>query len=114
MLRAARRLFPFVEVILADGAYRGDATAASVAGTGCWRLEIVRRGDGPGFAPLPKRWVVERTFGGLGRCRRLAKDFESLAVNALAFLRLPPPSSAFLRLGMIRLMLRRLARPSAT
>ena len=103
MLRAARRLFPFVEVIFADGAYRGDATAVSVAGTGCWRLEIVRRGDGPGFAPLPKRWVVERTFAWLGRCRRLAKDFESLAVNALAFL----------CLGMIRLMLRRLARPSA-
>ena len=48
--------------------------------------------------------VVERTFAWLGRCRRLAKDFENLAVNALAFL----------CLGMIRLMLRRLARASAT
>jgi transposase len=46
---------------------------------------------------------VERTFAWLGRCRRLAKDFENLAVNALAFL----------CLGMIRLMLRRLARASA-
>ena len=45
---------------------------------------------------------VERTFAWLGRCRRLAKDFENLAVNALAFL----------CLGMIRLMLRRLARAS--
>jgi len=45
---------------------------------------------------------VERTFAWLGRCRRLAEDFENLAVNALAFL----------CLGMIRLMLRRLARPS--
>ena len=45
---------------------------------------------------------AERTFAWLGRCRRLAKDFENLAVNALAFL----------CLGMIRLMLRRLARPS--
>ena len=103
LLRAARRLFPFVGVIFADGAYQGDATAAAVAGTGRWRLEIVRRGDGPGFVPLPKRWVVERTFAWLGRNRRLAEDFENLAVNALAFL----------RLGMIRLMLRRLARPSA-
>jgi transposase len=102
LLRAARRLFPFVEVIFADGAYQGDATAASVAGTGRWRLEIVRRGDSPGFVPLPKRWIVERTFAWLGRCRRLAKDFENLAVNALAFL----------CLGMIRLMLRRLARSS--
>ena len=103
LLRAARRLFPFVEVIFADGAYRGEATAAAVAGTGRWRLEIVSRGDAEGFVPLAKRWIVERTFAWLGRCRRLAKDFENLAVNALAFL----------CLGMIRLMLRRLARSSA-
>jgi transposase len=102
LLRAARRLFPFVEVIFADGAYRGEATAKAVAGTGRWRLEIVSRGDAEGFVPLAKRWIVERTFAWLGRCRRLAKDFENLAVNALAFL----------RLGMIRLMLRRLARAS--
>ena len=50
-----------------------------------------------------QRWIVERTFAWLGRCRRLAKDFENLAVNALAFL----------CLGMIRLMLRRPARSSA-
>ena len=102
ILRAARRLFPFVEVIFADGAYRGEATASAVARTGRWRLEIVKRGDGTGFVALPKRWIVERTSAWLGRCRRLAKDFENLAVNALAFL----------CLGMIRLMLRRLARAS--
>ena len=102
MLRAARRLFPFVTVIFADGAYQGEATAEAVARTGRWRLEIVKRGDGAGFVALPKRWIVERTFAWLGRCRRLAKDFENLAVNALAFL----------GLGMIRLMLRRLARAS--
>ncbi len=103
LLRAARRLFPFVEVIFADGAYRGPATAAAVARTGRWRLEIVSRGgDAKGFVPLAKRWIVERTFAWLGRCRRLAKDFENLAVDALAFL----------CLGMIRLMARRLARGS--
>ena len=101
--RAARRPFPFVEVIVADGACRGEATAAAVAGTGRWRLEIVRRDGAEGFTPLAKRWIVERTFAWLGRWRRLAKDFENLAVNALAFL----------CLGMIRLMLRRLARGSA-
>ena len=77
LLRAARRLFPFVEVIFADGAYQGEATASAVAETGRWRLEIVKRGDGTGFVPLPKRWIVERTFAWLGRCRRLAKDFEN-------------------------------------
>lgn len=102
LLRAARRLFPFVTVIFADGAYQGETTAEAVARTGRWRLEIVKRSDSVGFVPLPKRWIVERTFAWLGRCRRLAKDFENLAVNALAFL----------CLAMIRLMLRRLARAS--
>jgi transposase len=104
LLRTARRLFPFVEVIFADGAYQGAATAKAVAATGRWRLEVVKRSDAPGFTPLPKRWIVERTLAWLGRCRRLAKDVENLAVNALAFL----------VLGMIRLMVRRLARASAT
>ena len=103
LLRVARRLFPFVTVIFADGAYQGQTTAEGVARTGRWRLEIVKRSDSAGFVPLPKRWIVERTFAWLGRCRRLAKDFENLAVNALAFL----------CLAMIRLMLRRLARASA-
>ena len=102
LLRAARRLFPFVTVIFADGAYQGETTAEAVARTGRWRLEIVTRSDSTGFVPLPKRWIVERTFAWLGRCRRLAKDFENLAVNAFAFL----------CLAMIRLMLRRLARAS--
>jgi transposase len=46
----------------------------------------------------PQRWVVERTFTWLNRCRRLAKEFENLTRNALAFL----------RLASIRLMLRKL------
>jgi hypothetical protein len=62
----------------------------------------VRRGGASGFVPLPKRWIVERTFAWLGRCRQLARDFEDLAVNALAFL----------CLRVIRLMPRRLARGS--
>jgi transposase len=99
-LRAARRLFPFIEVIFADGAYQGEATGEAVARSGRWRLEIVRRGDAAGFVPLPRRWIVGRTFAWPGRCRRLAKDFENLAVNAVAFL----------CLGMIRLPLRRMAR----
>jgi hypothetical protein len=40
-------------VIFADGAYQGEAAAKTVAGTGRWRLEIVRRGDSTGFVPLP-------------------------------------------------------------
>ena len=55
LLRVARRLFPFVTVIFADGAYQGQTTAEGVARTGRWRLEIVKRSDGAGFGPLPKR-----------------------------------------------------------
>ena len=52
-------------------------------------VEIVKRSDhAKGFIVLPKRWVVERTFAWLGRCRRLAKDWENLNRRGLAFLRL--------------------------
>lgn len=101
VLQEVRRLFPFIEKIFADGGYRGQATATAVAALGHWELEIVKRSDtAKGFVVLPKRWIVERTFGWLGRCRRLAKHFENLARMALAFL----------RLAMIRLMVRRIAR----
>ena len=104
LLKEARRQFPFIERIFADGAYRGPATAAAVRALGAWELEIVRRSDQPaGFVALPKRWIVERTFAWLGRCRRLAKDVETRTRTALAFL----------RLALIRLMLRRIARASA-
>ena len=66
-------------------------------------IEIVRRSDGAkGFVVEPKRWIVERTIGWLGRCRRLAKDWENRNHNALAFL----------HLASIRLMLRKLCNPS--
>jgi putative transposase len=53
-----------------------------------------------GFQVLPQRWVVERTFGWLGRNRRLSKDYEFL----------PETEEAFIYVGMVRLMLRRLAK----
>jgi putative transposase len=55
-----------------------------------------------GFQVLPRRWVVERTFGWLGRNRRLAKDYEFL----------PETEEACVYLGMVRLMLPRLAKAS--
>ena len=67
--------------------------------TGAWKLEIVRRSDLPGFQVLPKRWIVERTFAWISRNRRLARDFERYAATV----------TAFIRLAMIRIMLRRLA-----
>ena len=73
--------------------------AAVVARTGSWVLEIVRRCDWHHFVVLPKRWIVERTLAFISRCRRLDRDYERHARKA----------AAFVRLAMIRLMLRRLA-----
>jgi transposase len=67
--------------------------------TGTWKLEIVRRSDAKGFELLPKRWIVERTFAWISRNRRLGRDFERYTTTV----------TAFVRLAMIRIMLRRIA-----
>jgi transposase len=99
LLRQTRRLFPFIERIFADAGYQGEKTALAVAETGVWKLEIVKRSELHRFVVLPKRWIVERSFAWISRNRRLARDFERHVRKA----------AAFIRLAMIRLMLRRLA-----
>lgn len=99
LLRQARRLFPFVERIIGDAGYQGPKMAAAAARTGPWKVEIVRRCDKHRFVILPKRWIVERTLGWISHHRRLARDFERHARIA----------AAFVRMAMIRIMLRRLA-----
>jgi transposase len=74
--RRAHRSFAFIERIYADGGYQGPTMAKTVAKTGSWRLEIVKRCDLHRFVVLPKRWGVERTSAWISNCRRLAKDFE--------------------------------------
>jgi transposase len=95
-------LFPLLGKLFADSAYQGpifhDALARILPD-----LEIVKRSDRvKGFVVQPRRWVVERTIAWLNRCRRLAKDWENLNRNALAFL----------KLASIRIMLRKLSNPS--
>jgi len=76
--------------------------ARTVAVTGRWKIEIVKRSNVKGFVVLPKRWIVERTFAWISQNRRLMRDFERYATSA----------AAFVRLAMIRLMLKRLTSPS--
>ena len=76
VLRRARRLFPFIELIYGDGGYQGPKVRAAVAASGAWRMEIVKRTNLHRFVVLPKRWIVERTFAWISRNRRLARDFE--------------------------------------
>lgn len=99
--RQTRHLHPFIDVIFADQGYQGPKAAEAVARTGTWKLEIVQRPpDTKGFVVLPKRWIVERTFSWVTRCRRLARDVEGLTTTAVTIV----------RLAMIKLMVRRLAR----
>src|ERR1700716_2333470 len=81
-------LYPFLLKLYADGGYQGrDFQAAVKRITARINVDIVKRSDSAkGFVVLPKRWIVERTFAWLNRCRRLAKDWECLNRKALAFL----------------------------
>jgi transposase len=82
-----------VEVAFVDQGYTGDRAAEQAADHGI-RLEVVKHTEAKkGFVLLPRRWVVERTFGWLGRFRRLTRDYERLATvlegwHWLAFLTL--------------------------
>lgn len=76
VLEALVEKHPTVQHVWADGGYAGELTTwADEHGLD---LEIVRRSDKAGFHVLPRRWVVERTFGWLGFFRRLSKEYEEL------------------------------------
>jgi putative transposase len=106
--QGARRLLagltyfvPRLKKIWADAAYRGKELADWCKAQGDWDLEVVERAPSVrGFAVLPKRWVVERTFGWLSRNRRMSKDYE----------RKVQTSETFIEVVMIRLLVARLGR----
>jgi putative transposase len=92
-----------LQIIWADGGYLGTLVqwVKQLRPYGKLRLEIVRRCDkAKGFKVLPKRWIVERTFGWLCKSRRLCRDYEVRLDH----------SEAMIRICMIRLMVRRLAK----
>ena len=91
---------PRLQRIWADAGYSGTLVDWVRQEAG-WDLEVVAKPPGATtFNVLPHRWIVERTFACLGKCRRLSKDYEHLASSSVAMI----------RLAMIRLMAKRLAR----
>ncbi len=102
LLRRIKPLYCWLQTVFADSVYNRVAALLACFLLGLTLL-IVRRIPGmKGFVVLPRRWVVERTFGWLGRWRRLSKDYEHL----------PEVSEAMVTLAMIRLMLHRVAHPN--
>jgi transposase len=97
-------MFPFLLKLYADGGYQGPQFQSALKRVlSRVEVEIVKRSDkAKVFVVLPKRWIVERTFAWLGRCRRLAKDWENLTTKGLAFL----------HLASIRLMMRKICNPT--
>jgi putative transposase len=91
---------PWLRHVFADGGYAGEKLKDALKGHGSWALEILKRSDtAKGFVLLQRRWVVERTFAWLGRCRRLAKDWEQSIAS----------STAWATIASIRMLTRRIA-----
>lgn len=89
-----------LKLIWVDAKYAGKLEEWVQEAYGC-TLEVVRRPkDAKGFVLLARRWVIERTFGWLGRYRRLSRDYEGLLLT----------SEVLIYAAMVRLMLARLSR----
>ena len=94
-----REWFPRLRLMWADQKYHNHELYGWLDEYAHCELEVVRRAEGSkGFVPLPKRWVVERTFAWLKRCRRLTVDRERTTLS----------SEAMIHVAMIHLMLNRL------
>jgi len=86
VIRDACASFPTLACIFADGGYSGEKVETAVSSFNGPRVEIVKRpDDAKGFIVIARRWVVERTFAWLGRCRSLAKDWETSIASADAW-----------------------------
>jgi transposase len=93
--------YPSIARLFADGGYAGEKLEAALRDIEGPAIEIVRRPDFvTGFVVIARRWVVERTFAWLNRCRRLAKDWEASTASA----------EAWLLIASIRQLTRRIAR----
>lgn len=93
---------PFLQVIFADGGYSGKFLewVKTIKKGLSWKVKIIKRPDQGVFKLLPKRWVIERTFGWLAWQRRLARDYEGLNET----------SEAMVKWAMVKIMINRISR----
>lgn len=116
VVRTAHAKYGTLRRLWADGGYAGHCEIAVREATGC-ELEIVRRSDdvprevwltegqeppvATGFKLVKWRWIIERTFGWIGRYRRLSKDYEQSPASCLAWVRLALVSLLIHRMGAV-------------
>lgn len=97
MLGVEKGQLVLVEKVLVDGSYAGETFANSIKNLLAAEAEVAKRSDLHSFVVIPKRWVVERSFSWLEKCRRLWKNCERLVSSSLAMM----------QLAFIRILLRR-------
>ena len=100
LLKPLRDTLGRMKKVIADGGYSGQNMADWVKESCGWIFEIVKRTEKHVFKVLPKRWIVERTFGWFNNYRRLSKDYE-YAENT---------SENMVYIAMTQLMMKRLVR----
>jgi putative transposase len=104
LVREAHREFPTLQLVWVDGAYNGEVIEQAATDTGIDIQMVKRTDDAKEFKVLPRRWVVERTFGWFGKYRLLSKEYERTIES----------STADVLHAMTMLMLRRLTTPHDT
>jgi transposase len=97
MIKENKRNLSRVKNSLVDGGYSGEPFATEVKTIINTTVEVVKRNELHKFAVIPKRWVVERSFAWLEKCRRLWKNCERKLSTSLAMVQL-----AFVRLLLVR------------
>ena len=102
LLGRIKPLYCWLRAVFADGVYNRVPALLACFLLGLVLIIVSRPSGTKGFTVLPRRWVVERTLGWLGRWRRLSRDYEQL----------PEVSEAMVTLAMIRLMVHRAVHPN--
>jgi len=99
VLKRSRARFPFVELAHADGGYAGRLVRWAKERTHI-SLEVVKRTAGQaGFAVIPRRWVVERTFAWIVKNRRFVRDYEELTAVAETLITIAASATLIRRWG---------------